>query len=673
MAFLGGKWNLGRIAAAAGTFGGSEAYRYASEDGNILGKPQVTPTAAPDAQNFQYGNGPNSADANAIAANAYSTGLQHQSDQNARESAFYNQANGNFDIANAAQMRGGPQITTSLADKQAQLAALGGTNAAMGNVNQVGNQLQALGTRPMGDSYAAAQLQQGLAGGMAQQLSMARSGRSLGSGQAAMNQAAFNNSALSQQTNQAAAIARIQEQNAYNQFQAGALGQAGNAYGQGGALAGQAGSQATTIRTGNEGVQAQNAALGQNQQQINNATTGIYNNLGVSQQNLGMQANQMGEAAFNAGAQRNDNIMGAQLNANMALGGAKTAVSMANNQADDAAAAAKQNRQLQLVEDAAKVGASGVASDERQKTDIVPLELPQIEQGYAGGFVPAGSPQAIVTEPGMVISRGEVSPAAGQDPGAFQQATTIHRPPPTPSAAQSYLNQINGANYYHSLDQQLGADTLNRRNNAGFGPSSSQSSLLSFLAGQRAAPAPAVNPGRPYQSSVAPAMAAQQRTAPISTTPFVASDAHSKTRIRELESQLAALQGPPTASFAPQKPDTASLDQAYVSQGGAPRPAVDLTAAKGYAYNYKDPSAPGAVPGRQVGPMAQDLLKTAAAPAVHDTRHGLQVDTPRLTMTNTAAISELQRKIQQLEAMGGGQAQPAPYQAGLYPQTQAGY
>jgi hypothetical protein len=166
---------------------------------------------------------------------------------------------------------------------------------------------------------------------MAQQLSMARSGRSLGSGQAAMNNAAFNNAALSQQTNQAAAGARIQEQNAYNQFQAGALGAAGQQFGQGGALAGQAGGQATTIRTGNEGLQAQNAALNQSQQQINNQTTGLYNSLGAQQQGLGMQANQMGQQAGQFGQQRSDNIMGAQLQANTGLNGTNAQINMANN------------------------------------------------------------------------------------------------------------------------------------------------------------------------------------------------------------------------------------------------------------------------------------------------------------------------------------------------------
>jgi hypothetical protein len=671
-----GFWdNVKRGVAATATMGGSEVYRELSKDGNLLGKPQTTPTAAPDAVNFQLGGGPNSEFSNDLAANAYGDGLRNQAGQADREAGFYNQANQNFDIGNAAQMRGAPQIESALADKRAQLAALGGTNAAMGNVNQVGSQLQALGTRPMGASYAEAQLQQGLAGGMAQQLSMARSGRSLGSGQAAMNNAAFNNAALSQQTNQAAAGARIQEQNAYNQFQAGALGAAGQQYGQGGALAGQAGNQATTIRTGNEGVQAQNANLNLQQQGVNNQTTGLYNSLGAQQQGLGMQANQLGQQAQQFGQQQAGNIMGTQLQANMALGGATTAVAQANHAADDAAAAQKQNRQIELVKTGAQTGA--MMSDERVKTNIMPLELPMMEPGQGGSWQPAGTHHTLGSDARAINE----ATATGQGNGVVGSgnASQLHEADIGPQA--SYLEHIRAMQDQYAPASHAPVDVLNRVPGAGAGPSAAQSSLLSFLQGSKGGPAKQQNQYAAPISEYRTGGPNGYATAAPSVTgglvagarPMVTSDQHSKTRIHELESQLAAIQGPPTASFAPQQPDTAALDAAYASQGGAPRPAVDLTAARGYAYDYKNPGMPGAAPGRHVGPMAQDLEHTAAAGAVHNTPHGLQVDTPRLTMVNTAALSELQRKMQKLEALGGGQAQPAPYEASPYPQTQAAY
>ncbi len=78
-------------------------------------------------------------------------------------------------------------------------------------------------------------------------------------------------------------------------------------------------------------------------------------------------------------------------------------------------------------------------------------------------------------------------------------------------------------------------------------------------------------------------------------------------------------------------------------------PANDLRAARGYSYDYTDPKY-----GRdnQVGPMAQDLEHTAASGAVSTGPDGMKsVDPNRLTMTNTAAIGEQQRRLDALEAM----------------------
>lgn len=81
-----------------------------------------------------------------------------------------------------------------------------------------------------------------------------------------------------------------------------------------------------------------------------------------------------------------------------------------------------------------------------------------------------------------------------------------------------------------------------------------------------------------------------------------------------------------------------------------PRP--DLRAAGSYAYDYKSPSFG---PDNQVGPMAQELEQTDAAGAVTTGPDGMKsVDTGRLTMTNTAAIAEQQRRLAALEAIAAG-------------------
>jgi hypothetical protein len=780
-----------------------------------------------------------------LAALQYSQGLQQQQAQNAREAALYGNANANFDIGNAAQLRQGPQIAASLADQKRQLAALGATNAGIGNMNSTGNLLTSMGTAPMGPSYAEAQLRQGQSDAMAQQLSMARSGRSLGSGQAAMNQAAFNNAALNQSTNQAAASARLQEQQNYNQFQLGALQGAGNAYGTAGGLAGQAGNQATTIRSGNEGLQAQNAALTQSQQQINNQTTGMYNQLGAQQQQLGMQANRQGQDAYQFGQQQAAQAIGAQANAdtgrlssitttnlanqdnanlhdaanmNMAASGFGAAANAVSGAVGGSTPAVNQNNPSGSTSPYSNIGTAShstdTSSDERLKTNIKAL---------GGGLGGTATAAAAPIRPGMIAApsaaataansakyagfspedaaayrAADAAAASGQDTYTANGSTQVLHP--FGNAAMddqdagkqavdvgynpaSYAETISALNNAYRPSQFAGADVLNHVAGAGAGPSASQAAVIASMTGKKPSalplaaqsgginahaqaadygvhdqapltgdqlsalahsavlrpPAAAASPGIRYQKvpltgasrvqAAAPAPAAAwgdvfnapaldprvtaylnganptprapaadvYKPAPYVPAPVTesdmmrdsqsgspslyasdyspednaSSDVHSKTRIRQLETQLAALQGPPSASFTPQQPDTAALDQAYAREQSAP--AIDLRPAQGYSYEYKDPRAPGAAPGRQVGPMAQDLEHTAAAAAVHDTPHGKVVDTPRLTMVNTAALSEQQRKTQELErqlaALSGSGLGPMPaHDQALYAQ-----
>lgn len=76
--------------------------------------------------------------------------------------------------------------------------------------------------------------------------------------------------------------------------------------------------------------------------------------------------------------------------------------------------------------------------------------------------------------------------------------------------------------------------------------------------------------------------------------------------------------------------------------------------APAYSYKYKNPNAPGAKPGRMVGPMAQDLERGPLGDTiVEDTPNGKMVDTGRLEMVNSSAITELDRKVKALEAALG--------------------
>lgn len=719
--------------------------------------------SAPQAPAAQFAGGNGSALTNQLAAQQYAAGLQQQQAQNAREAAFYNQANGNFDIANAAQMRGVGQIQSSQDDINRQLAALQATQNAGVNLNNSADRLTAMGTNPMGDSYAAAQLKQGQAAAMAQQLSMARSGRSLGSGQAAMNQAMFSNAATNQVTNQQAAAARIQEQQNYNQFQLGALGQAGQQYGAAGSVAGQAGQLATGIRQGNEGVQQQNIANTQQQQQVNNQTTGLYNSLGTQQQASGMQANQLGQQAQQFGATQGQNAQTAQLNANVGQTSSTTATNIANQNNNNAQTAAMMNGVSSglgaaanaLVKPAPNAPAGNrVTSDERMKKNISPLEATEVAGTKLKSATPAPARPSLANAPltyGSAISKADGSKstpgsAIGKSAGsAFGEYVADRGEEIDPDARQpSYAETIARLNAGYARSQAAPADVLNRVSGSGAGPSTSQQALLAHMG---AAP-PQVGPraespvsGRTNQFSYTAPTAQQQYGNPYAAPVFstgmqgylggaypgadpgsgaappeekgileklddatggddlkytkrfsvvpgigtsvgavadlgrkIFSDERSKTRIKDLESQLAALQGPQGASagFRPQAPDTSALDAAYRRQGGEPStPAVDLRAARGYSYEYKDPTQPGTAPGRQIGPMAQDLEHTTAAPAVIDTPQGKQVDTDRLTMVNTAALSELQRKLQALEASRGPEY--SAHNQSLYPSPQSPY
>lgn len=94
--------------------------------------------------------------------------------------------------------------------------------------------------------------------------------------------------------------------------------------------------------------------------------------------------------------------------------------------------------------------------------------------------------------------------------------------------------------------------------------------------------------------------------------------------------------------------------QALGAMGGFAAP--NLRPAQGYEYSYKDPKADGA--GRYVGPMAQDLEQLPGV--VEEGKDGQKsINAPRLTLANTAALSEMQRKQDeldrrlQLQALGG--------------------
>lgn len=87
----------------------------------------------------------------------------------------------------------------------------------------------------------------------------------------------------------------------------------------------------------------------------------------------------------------------------------------------------------------------------------------------------------------------------------------------------------------------------------------------------------------------------------------------------------------------------------------------DMRPAQGFTFKYKDPERHGE--GEFVGPMTSGLRHLPGV--VEQGPDGMeQINAPRLTLANTAAVSEQQRRIDRLEhlaALGGGSPQPPDY------------
>jgi hypothetical protein len=110
-------------------------------------------------------------------------------------------------------------------------------------------------------------------------------------------------------------------------------------------------------------------------------------------------------------------------------------------------------------------------------------------------------------------------------------------------------------------------------------------------------------------------------------------------KLDDLSSTYAALGGPPaTAGVRRDDVDTDSLDR------------YNLRPAQGYSYKYKDPSEYGSR--TFTGPMAQDLERSPATAATVNTGPdgSKRIDTNRLSLVNTSAISEQQKKLDALRS-----------------------
>lgn len=119
------------------------------------------------------------------------------------------------------------------------------------------------------------------------------------------------------------------------------------------------------------------------------------------------------------------------------------------------------------------------------------------------------------------------------------------------------------------------------------------------------------------------------------------------------QARLQALLGRRDEQLETAGPSTAALDSAYQGGNLPDTEYPNLRPAQGFEYSYKDPGKHGE--GRYVGPMAQDLEHLPGV-VKQDPSGTKVIDAPRLTLANTAALSEIQRKQdeqdQRLRALG---------------------
>jgi hypothetical protein len=277
-------------------------------------------------------------------------------------------------------------------------------------------------------------------------------------------------------------------------------------------------------------LQQQNAALQQGQQGINNQTTGLYNNLGVAQQGLGMDANRLGTNAYQFGATQGANKQQGQLNATVGQTSSQTATNLANAEADRAREAGNMNMLATgagvVADNLANSGGGGSSapsnpneayrnittashsqspanpgSDEKNKKNIRPIGLtsPKTDAANAAkyaGFSPedaaayraadeaAARGDATYTANGKTLElrpHGD-APMDDQDLGKIAVTGEGGNNP----KVASYLETINALNNAYRPSQFAPADILNNVPGAGAGHSASQNAVIDRMMGRRA-------------------------------------------------------------------------------------------------------------------------------------------------------------------------------------------
>lgn len=581
------------IGTAVGAIGGAIG-------GYLLGEDDPTaPTYTPTHANFQYGLGPSDSYAS-LQSERYN---QQQAQLAALGAHAYNRdaptqalpTRRDFVASQGQNYLQGADT----AGRASQIAALGGLQNQVGALNRFANQAQ-------GPSAAQAQLQAGTDAAARQQYGFARS--QAGGGGAALRNAAFNAAGISGNAANTAAMLRAQETAQHRGMQLQALGAAqqgaGQAAGYSGQLrgmdqgfaqaqAGQANYDSSGLNQYNQQQQQLEFGVGQNNQnaalaqgRANDAMT--LGTLGLSQQFEGLR-NQ--NAAGQAQAGYNYEAARAQ-GAGLGIQGYQAQNQNSNTQTAMGLGAIQGGLSAygQM-----SGGGGGTTSDIRAKKDIKPVS---VLEALGGRYSPEQTRQLYQEQTaGPQFVRGEVAAAeAGRarndfDPG-MREFNPGHRP-------------------------GFGTDVARRRQLVALG---------------------ARNGMEQWAADRDPEAFDRWADAQGWTRTPLESDAP--------DGRPSAAGGTSAARIGVGR-HLIDAQQGYGSFGDGRDAIPNLRPAQAYEYSYRDPERHGE--GRFVGPMAQDLehLPGVVQQAPDGTK---AIDAPRLTLANTAAVSEQQRRLDELEA-----------------------
>ncbi len=491
-----------------------------------------------------------------------------------------------------------------------------------------------------GPSAAQAQLTQATDANTNNALALARSGRGMGGGQAGLRQALGQNAATQQSSAAQMAELRANENTAYQQQRLAAIGQAGGVAGQ------------TVQGDQNYGQ----LGLAGAQYQSDTALKGTQLNDAAAQ---GWADRQSAALQQGMGAEMGAQTQGLNINST-ALAGRESEWASANQTHGidtgnaTQAGIADANRQQAYVGAGLSTAGTvmGALSDERTKTNIVPLGNPL----GLNGVKPLAS---------------QAPSGPSMDPVASKSAADAAQKSATGSAVGGAAGSVVGG-AVGSLAGPIGTVAGGAIGNiAGkalgkvFSDVRSKENIVPLSGRGEDAPPEMVrdpnNPSRyisPFASIGKASHAAGAALRPLPTHAIDERDPYEGDPF----DQLVALGAGEVATtpkaveqYANASPKALAkfsrADHPILSEGDALL-ANSARSVPGSVYDYKNPTEPGAKPGRQVGPMAQDL---AANPLTRGTvvkgpKGKLAVDAPRLTLYNTAAQHAQQNQLDHLGA-----------------------